>query len=881
MIKHLYASIRCTFLFLIFICFSLQPTIAQKGKKNKKEEAQPTTTITTPKSEKPTPPKKDKNAIKSIEEATKKCIVYEGLFNIYQDTTNGNIFMHVREDQLEKEFIHFHQVIDGAVSAGFFRGGYRGARIFTFQKYFDKIEVVIENTSYYFDENNALSKAADANINKPTIFSSKIAGINKAGDEFLISANGLFLKETFRQVKRSPRPGVGNRFGLGKLSKDKNKILAIRNYPQNSDLLIELVYEDFYPKSSGRADVTDPRIVSVKLAHSVIEMPDNDYQPRYDDPRVGYFMTQVNDMTTVEANNYRDMIHRWDLRKKDPSAVVSEPVEPIVWWIENTTPKDLRPMIREGVESWNIAFEAAGFKNAVVVKEQPDDAEWDAGDIRYNVLRWTSSPFPPFGGYGPSFVNPRTGQILGADIMLEFVYITSRLAQDKLFDRAALDIDYMYEDPAYLEDADHSFCQSGLHLHQSTQFGQHALDAFGADEMEKKALLEESVVRLILHEVGHTLGLNHNFKASMLHSATDAHNKKLTTEEGLTGSVMEYPAINIAPEGDTQGHYYDVKPGPYDMWAIDFGYSSVHADATKETERLEALLARSTEHELLFGNDADDMRRPGKGIDPRAMIGDLSSEPLPYSKDRMELVKSIMPKIMEKYIEEGKSYQELRNAYFRLTGEYGTALRVISRQIGGVYVDRSMAGQDETLRPFTPVDAGTQKAAMVLLAEYAFAPDAFAFPSELYMYLAKQRRGFNHGSSPEDPRIHDRYLNIHKDLLNQLLHPNVMERISDSQIYGNQYHLANLMEDLTSAIFDADKNGSVNSIRQNLQIEYVNRLIGAVAPKSKYDHMAQSAALYELNKIFEMNEKASSSNASTKAHRGHIVFKINQALDLD
>jgi len=122
--------------------------------------------------------------------------------------------------------------------------------------------------------------------------------------------------------------------------------------------------------------------------------------------RIGYFTDQVTDLTSPSPTPYRDLIHRWDLVKKDKNAVLSEPVEPIVWWIENTTPRQLRDTIRNAALAWNEAFEAAGFKNALVVKEQPDDADWDAGDIRYNVLRWTSSPNPPFGGYGPSFVNP-------------------------------------------------------------------------------------------------------------------------------------------------------------------------------------------------------------------------------------------------------------------------------------------------------------------------------------------------------------------------------------------------------------------------------------------------------------------------------------------
>ena len=201
----------------------------------------------------------------------------------------------------------------------------------------------------------------------------------------------------------------------------------------------------------------DARSVSVIVQHSLIQLPKNNYKPRIDDPRVGFFTTQSDNMTTTDRTNYRDFINRWNLVKKDSTKPISEPKEPIVWWIENTTPHELREIIKDGVETWNIAFEKAGFKNAVQVKVQPDTADWDAGDIRYNVLRWTSSPAPPWGGYGPSFVNPRTGQILGADIMLEWTYITRRIYEDELFNNNELH--------------NHHNCVAGLHQQIETDFG--------------------------------------------------------------------------------------------------------------------------------------------------------------------------------------------------------------------------------------------------------------------------------------------------------------------------------------------------------------------------------------------------------------------------
>ena len=149
-------------------------------------------------------------------------------------------------------------------------------------------------------------------------------------------------------------------------------------------------------------------------------MPDDQFEPRVADQRVGYFSQRVTDMSTYDNYPQRDLINKWRLIKKDPTAELSEPVEPIVFWVDKATPEEIKPMVVKGIEVWNLAYERAGFKNAVVAKIQPDDSDWDVGDIQYNVVRWSSSPEPGFSGYGPSIGNPRTGELIAADIVQEF-----------------------------------------------------------------------------------------------------------------------------------------------------------------------------------------------------------------------------------------------------------------------------------------------------------------------------------------------------------------------------------------------------------------------------------------------------------------------------
>ncbi|WP_082333837.1 zinc-dependent metalloprotease [Mangrovimonas sp. TPBH4] len=808
---------------------------------------------------------------KSISELIKTSNAKEGLFTVYQDTITGSIKMLITEDQIGKEFIYFSQIMDGVMEANSFRGAYGDSKVVKIKKYFNNIEFETQNTSFYFDPSSPLANAKDANTSNGVMASLKIEAHDSAKGLYLIDADDLFLKETFTQIKPPRYPGQSPMaFSLGNLDKGKSKILNIKSYPNNTDLAVEYVYSNASVLNGGSDAIADGRNVSIEVYHSLIEMPDNDYEIRFDDPRVGYFTTQVDDQTSTGTTPYRDLIHRWNLVKKNPSADLSEPVKPITWWIENTTPLEWRETIMEGVLAWNEAFEKAGFLNAVQVKFQPDDAEWDAGDINYNVLRWASSSAPRFGGYGPSFANPKTGEILGADIMLEYLHFTNRVFYDKLYGNA--------QGTSNMETEQFSknspmYCSMGHVVHENLMFGNTMLQAYNASDLEMARMKKEAMKALIMHEVGHTLGLNHNMKASQIYTPEQLADPEFIKGKCLTGSVMDYAPINLSKDPATQGQYYDTAVGPYDVWAIQLGYTPFKSKADHE-----ALLAMSTRPELVFGNDADDMRSPGKAIDPRVNVGDMSSDAIQYAVNTIELSRDLMDNIRIKFSNKGNSYDDLKRAYNNLIRQEAGAAGVISRYIGGVYVDRAMIGQEGATQPYTPVSLEDQKRAMDALDKYVFAPDAFTAPSELYNYLASKRRGQNFFRGPEDIKIHDQILSSQKNVLRHLLHPNTLQRITDSEMYGNQYKMSTFMVDLTNAIFKADIYGDVSSTRQNLQVEYTKMLIEMLTGKqsSRFDNNAKSMALYNLNRIKIM--AAPYGNISTKAHKMHLTTLIDNAL---
>lgn len=852
---HLLSAV---FTALVLLAFSPDAS-AQRGKKKGKKGA----------SEAPAP-KKNKGDAKDFDEVIKGCTAYEGLLDIYQDTLSGKLYLAVEATDFGKEFIYFSHVENGVVEAGFFRGSYQGQKIISFDRYYDRIQVSQENTHYYFDQETALSKASGANINCPILLNQKIYAVNDDDTKFLIDGNSVFLSEEFQMVKPPSNPMFPSM--LGQLSKGKSKVDAINNYPENSEVRVTYMYSNKNPRRGGSSAVGDVRNIAITYQHSILSMPDDGYEPRRDDQRLGYFMTQVDDQTSFSATPYRDMIHRWRLEKKDPGAAMSDPVEPITYWIENTTPEEFRPIIKAGVERWNDAFAKAGFSNAVVVKVQPDDAEWDAGDVRYNVLRWTSSPQPPFGGYGPSFVNPRTGEILGADIMLEFASVTNRLFKTEVFGMAGYQSEEAISEDPFASNP-HA-CSAGTHMHNNMLFGLHSMRAMNIEKASQDEFIRQSLYRLVLHEVGHTLGLMHNMRASTLQTPEDIKNKAKIAKEGLCNSVMEYPSINYALNPEEQTLFYDDKPGFYDHWVIEYGYSEAASDAKKEEERLSAILARSNDPTLMFGNDADDMRSAGRGFDPDVNIYDLSSDPVAYGAERIQLVNQLLPKIKDTYTIDGQSNQELLNAYYVLTGEHITQIRVMTRQIGGVHYDRSQPEQGSENRPFEPVDEATQRAAMEALSTYAFAPDAFDAADGLYNYLLAQRRGFDHFVRGQDPKVHNRVMMAHGQCLSHLLHPNVLNRITDSELYGNTYTLDAYMTDLTNSIFKADLRKDVNSFRQNLQVMYLKGLINFEGEKSRHGNQARSMASYEVSRIEKMMKSAASPSTMTKAHRAYLLQLI-------
>ena len=811
----------------------------------------------------------------SMATAIKNKTKIDGLFSLYQDSVTGSLQLYIKKNQVGKEFIYQSFSMGGPGSLFLNQNMLRETWVLKIKRSYNKLEFLRVNSNFYYDPNNAVSKAANVDVSDAVFYTSKITAEDSTG--YLVNVDGLFLSEKLDPVKPVFPPNIppGAIFNLGNLVADKSGYEKIRSFPNNTDVIVSLAYDNPAPLNYGDKSITDARYVRVKMQHSFIAMPQNDYKPRFDDPRIGFFTQEMDDMTSTKSNNYHDFINRWNLVKKDPAAALSEPVEPIVWWVENTTPVELRQVILDAGTKWNEAFEKAGFKNAVVMKMMPDTATWDPADIRYNVIRWVSSDL----GYaiGPSFVNPKTGQILGSDITIDYGFMGGIEAEQGLYSATGMGEGSNEEQLIFSPGAKKHFmnCSIGKGLRMQYAAGNIMAECMGADADELLTLKQQFFTELVLHEMGHTMGLMHNMKSSQMLSPDELNDKAITRKFGVTGSVMDYSTVNAALDRSKQGDYYTTKTGPYDWWAIEYGYATFSPAA--ETDGLKKILSRSTDPHLIFGNDAD-ISSYNSGIDPRVNTWDMSNDMVTYGSNRFKLVNQLMGKLKTKYALPENSYDNLRWKYNMLINQRYSMAIPISKYIGGVFVDRSFADQNPSVKPFTPVPEAYQKKALAVLSTYLFSPTAFDADTYLLPYLQRQRRNFNFFGNPEDMKIENLVLSMQMSALVNILNPVTTSRINNTSLYGNSYSVAEVMSDLAKSIFDADKNTAVNLYRQNLQTEFIKTTAAILNTSPGYDNATKAAALYTLKKVKTMLATSLSPNEQTKAHRSNLQFLIDKAL---
>jgi len=742
----------------------------------------------------------------------------EGYLKVYTDEDNVNYFLKLNDADLNKQFLYFAYIMNapqGSTLTGGLPSDGKVLEFRSFQK--DNIGLYQINTSYINGDDNNIGRSTITNITEA--FIEKFKPIARSEDSVLISVNKFLMSEKIEAISYVPseyREYIS--VDYGRPDPSKTFINNVLNNKTNTAVEVTFGYVNKMPNSDAYSvsAVTDPRYLSITGRHIFIKMPDDEFEPRVNDHRVGYFVNKSTDLTSYENFPNFALINKWRLIKKDPEAQLSEPVEPIVYWVENTTPEEIIPAVVAGIENWNIAFEEAGFKNAIVAKIQPKDAEWDAADYDYNVIRWSSEPDGNLLGIGPSVTNPLTGEIISADVVNKLLAVKIGYNYRKLY--------------GYSKDNDP---------------------------------LMQYITNLTLHEVGHTLGLRHNFRGSYKYSPTEIHDKELTGNT-IMNSVMDYDPINVAPKGTKQGIFFSTVPGEYDKWAIKFGYTP---GLTDEDRRL--MLLDSVKPELSFGTDDEAMSYPGNNIDPRTKRYDMSNDPITYATDIINIVDEKINELPVIFSDE-ESFNNYTNAFFRFFRTKGRFLETVAQQIGGVYVNKISSTQDDrTILEAVPYDK--QKQAMALLADKVFANGSMNYDSKILANLMYER-GTRSSSGNNDPDFHALVLSSQSNILRNILHPEVMKRLVNSSLYGNTYMPAEVLSDLNEAIFVSRE--TPDTFKRNLQATYVDLLIEGFK-NGNYDNVSKAEIFQAINEIHSFARK----NKMKSSHYELIFFKLEKLLD--
>ncbi len=792
---------------------------------------------------------KKKKEFEDFSKVTEDSKSYQGFFRLYEK--KENLYCEIQPSQLDKPFLCMMSLSRGLGRGYLISGMTLNEWLLVWKRVGDRVHLVRKNVRFRADKGTPTGQAVDYSYSDSVLFSLKIESIHPQRRSLLVNVAPVFMSDL--------PPLAGSIGGGARFDKTRSTWGTIKGFPKNVELRVKAVYA----ASGSITTVPDSRGIQLTLHYSLSELPSNNYQPRLADDRLGHFMTVVKDYSLQTSDApYIRYVNRWHLEKADKKAELSPPKDPIIFYIEKTVPHRFRPYIRQGILEWNKAFEKAGFVDAIEARIQQDYEDWDPEDARYNTIRWVVDA-----GFaiGPSRVNPLTGQILDADILISDGFIRSWQREYTTYFE---ELDHEHDHP--IDDSSRFQCQMASGLARQMGFMASVLQArgvVGEDGELPEAFIGQALKSLTMHEVGHTLGLRHNFKASTIHSLDDLNKK---SDEALLGSVMEYDAVNIAPEGKKQGDYYTTTIGPWDYWVVEYAYKSIGGGSPEaELPELQKIAARVATPGLTYGTDGDASAYQSRDLDPLVNRWDLGSDPLDFAKQRREIVVELWDKIADKVTKEGMGYQRVRRAFGSLLGEHGYSMYLASRYIGGQYHHRDHRGDENGRLPFVPVPAAKQREALEFIKEHALSDKVFDFPPDLLNSLAITRWsdwGSSSGSSTRlDYPVHNAILSNQNRILGRLLHPNVLSRVQDTELKFPKGEDAFTLPELFSGITDAvwtelDRNvgekqwsntdAFISSFRRALQREHLKRLIKLVLDAdSGTPEDARSLARHHLGQI--------------------------------
>lgn len=588
------------------------------------------------------------------------------------------------------------------------------------------------------------------------------------------------------------------------------------------------------PQPTPPTTLPDARSLFIGTLYNFARLPAQPMAPRQADARVGHFVDTVVDFSGDRGLRQRvHYINRWRLEKKDPQAELSEPVKPITFWLDKNIPLEYRATVMAGVLEWNRAFEKIGFKNAIVAQQQTDDATWDTLDGNHASVRWYFG-LDANSANAPHHSDPRSGEILDAVVRIGdgWARLLRRQAVEQVeasvgdAGLAALGAAWAGGTPGH--QASCSYADDAL---SEAQFAIESLAALGdiaPDSPEAEAFVQGVLKQVVMHEIGHALGLKHNFKASTVYSPSQLRNEAFTQAHGIASSVMDYNAINLRLPDEGRAELFSRTIGPYDEWAIEYAYRPL--DPQAQAEGLERIAARSTEPLLVFGDDGD-AGGTGEGFDPLANRFDLGSDPLAYFERRLQLTRQLWRRAQEWTSRPGEGALRQRNMLATGFSQLRVAADLAGKYVGGMHASREVPGSTGAASrqaSFVPVEPAQQRRALDYLTQGLFSADSFHFEPRFIANLAPD---YVEPGGREPVSIPRAVLQVQAAALDRLLSAGTAQRLLDLPLYQGStprrgdISLAEVYGTLQDAIWSELKSrDDIDPLRRNLQREHLRRL---------------------------------------------------------
>ena len=713
--------------------------------------------------EKEKKPKKEKTYEEII---TKDAITDDGLFKVHK--VKDKYYYEIADSLLGRDMLMVTRIVKMATELPLNRHK-MSEQVLKWEKFDNNIFLKQASYSKFANDSLPISIAVSNSNFEPIISSFKIAVENKENNSHVIDVTSLYKSDIkIFGFPQSSRKG----YKITSLDSKLSFIESIRSFPLN----IETKHIKTYKSSNSRNGQ-----ISMVLNNSMILLPKEPMKRRYFDQRVGWFTSAQTDygIDNQEAETVR-YLDRWRLEIKDEdidkfkNGELVEPKKPIVYYLDPATPEKWRKYLKDGIEDWNVAFEAAGFKNAVIVKYPPtkeEDPDWSPEDVRYSTVRYLASP--SLNANGPHVSDPRSGEIIESDI--NWYHNVMKLLRNWYFVQTA------------------------------------AVNPDSRGVEFKNEVMGELIRFVSSHEFGHTIGLPHNMGSSSAYPVDSLRSATFTKKYGTSPSIMDYARFNYVAQPGDEGvalmpsQWNTPNVGVYDIYSVKWGYKPI-LDVSVEEEKsiLKSwIMEKANDLKYRFGS---------AGIDPSSQTEDLGDDAVKASEYGIANLKRIMPKLMEWTTKDGETYTELGYMYGQVLGQFGRYMGHVSNNIGGIYQYYKTSDQDGAV--YTHVKKSRQQNCMNFLHSQLFETPKWMINKEILNKI-------------EFAGITNRIRSTQSRTLNSLLDFGKMARLIENEAINgkNAYSLIEMMTDLRKGIFnEVYKNKTIDVYRRNLQLAYLDRI---------------------------------------------------------